>query len=59
METLFLGKPIDYWVALRETVEDAGSDRAELLQEIFKLRGKVSLYEDRIEKLNEIMISFK
>lgn len=51
-ETLFLGKPISYWVELdRQPKQLCVQD---LIAEIGKLRAKVSGYEFHIERMNQI-----
>lgn len=49
---LFLGKDIDYWLALQEMLDTTGIPE-DLLEEVIKLRGKVSFYESRIKELHK------
>lgn len=51
--TNFMGHPLDYWAELEKRFQaGAGSPRAsDLLEEIIKLRAKVSFYESRISEM--------
>jgi len=49
MET-FLGHTIPYWLELEKKAKQLNV--VKLIQEIAKLRGKVSFYESRLEEMN-------
>lgn len=51
-EALFLGKPVSYWVELDRQPKQLRVQ--DLIVEIGKLRAKVSSYEFRIERMNQI-----
>jgi hypothetical protein len=52
-ESLFLGKPIDYWFEVDKDLKDRGVQ--ELVSEIATLRAKISYYESRISQLHDFM----
>lgn len=48
----FMGKPLEYWLALHVQVQERGLDE-DLIVENAKLRAIVSFYEDQIRKMTE------
>ena len=53
----YLGHDANYWLELeRKAVK---LEAVDFLEEIAKLRGKVSYYESRIKEINEFMIKTK
>lgn len=54
-ETLFMGKPFNYWVELERKVTGGEVEKQELLLEIAKIRGKLDFYESRIKQLAAMM----
>lgn len=54
----FFGHDANYWLELQRKFEEAEPEtnvrRAELIQEICRLRMKVSLYESRIDEMADI-----
>lgn len=53
MESTYMGHDINYWLELEKKAEELGV--IDYLEEISKLRGKVSFYESRIEQMNRLM----
>ena len=51
----FMGKSPAYWVEIDRRVQEERLD-TDLLQEVVRLKGKISLYESRIEQMNMIRI---
>ena len=50
-----MGKSPAYWVEIDRRVQEERLD-TDLLQEVVRLKGKISLYESRIEQMNMIRI---
>ena len=50
---IFLGKPVEYWVALDELPRELDVER--LITEIAELRGKVAFYESRVVDMYGLM----
>jgi hypothetical protein len=48
MSTTFLGEPVNFWIALRESKSLREID---LIKEAVTLRAKVSYYEDHIKRM--------
>ena len=48
---LFLGKPVDYWLALQERAECLNVTG--LLDEVASLNARVSYYERRFDEISE------
>lgn len=56
MPTLFMDKPVEYWLEIeRRLNENATLDAQKLLGEVVQLRGKISYYEARIAEMATLL----
>lgn len=53
----YLGENTAFWLEVKSRLDKLNT--TDYVREIADLRAKVSIYEDRIEKLNDIMIKLK
>jgi hypothetical protein len=52
-DTLFMGHKIDYWLELEQRANTL--DSSKWIEEISKLRGKISFYESRVKQMVEVI----
>ncbi len=52
MSDLFLGQSIEYWIELERQTKSL--NYTHLIEEIARLRGRVSFYEQRIKEMHDL-----